>query len=435
MRPGRLGSVRACDALTSALSHFPLTDALDLFTISTAIGLFPGPAAVLFSKSEVFMRFSTRILLVFTLLLAAGRAAGDAVDHYELGTAAMRASGQSIYPAGVTDPALANPPGPPPDRAIPMPPSPGLPDPASTGLFQGTSPAGTTPAGSPAWPIDGPASSFNPSPGLPGVAGGAWSMPADMSPSVNSQAVVPRIVPPPPASWYTRVDYYRWNEKVGGVNYVNEDGALCTLGYSRQIGMERFRAELFGGDVHYVSYDPSGAADMASNTGYLGLRGEYEIVLTPAVFEGHVALMGGLGTRFWIRDLHDGSDAQGDQVFGYQETWWTIYPYLGLETHLPVGADMDWYSESRIGTTALTYQFATTGSVLSDGQGDLWFTQRPLWPKPGVFANLEIGLRGPRFFLAARAEVMSWAQSSMVQGAFQPDSVLFTAGGRFGFMF
>ena len=80
------------------------------------------------------------------------------------------------------------------------------------------------------------------------------------------------------------------------------------------------------------------------------------------------------------------------------------------------------YSESRIGTTALTYQFAS-------------INERPLWPKAGVFANTEIGLRGPRFFIAARAEVMTWAQSSVVEDSYQPNSVMFTAGGRLGFMF
>jgi hypothetical protein len=159
------------------------------------------------------------------------------------------------------------------------------------------------------------------------------------------------------------------------------------------------------------------------------------MVLAPAVWQGRVALLAGLGTRFWIRDLHDGTDNQGNDVLGYQETWWTIYPYLGLETHLPTGDGMQWYSESRVGTTALTYQFATTGTVISDGQGDLWFVQRPLWPKPGVLANLEVGLRGPRFFAAARAELMTWSPSSVVQDANQPNSVMFTAGGRFGFMF
>ena len=50
-------------------------------------------------------------------------------------------------------------------------------------------------------------------------------------------------------------------------------------------------------------------------------------------------------------------------------------------------------------------------------------------------ANLEIGLRGPRFFIATRAEVMSWSPSSVVQDAYQPNSVMFTVGERLGFMF
>ena len=184
------------------------------------------------------------------------------------------------------------------------------------------------------------------------------------------RAAVPEAGPPAKPVGTRRVEYFHWNERIGGTDFVNEDGALFTLGYSRQIGIERFRAELFGGDVHYDGYDQTGTATMASNTGYLGLRGEYEMVLAPAAWEGRVAFLAGLGTRFWIRDLHDGSDDQGNPVFGYQETWWTIYPYLGLETHLPLGDDMDWYSESRIGTTALTYQFATTGSVPRSGGSD-----------------------------------------------------------------
>ena len=109
-------------------------------------------------------------------------------------------------------------------------------------------------------------------------------------------------------------------------------------------------------------------------------------------------------------------------VWGYQETWWTMYPYLGLETHRRLSDDLDFYSESRIGTTALTYQFAS-------------INDRPLWPKAGVFANMEIGLRGPRFFIAGRAEVMTWSPSSVVQDSYQPNSVMYTAGGRLGFMF
>ena len=113
---------------------------------------------------------------------------------------------------------------------------------------------------------------------------GAWSSPAAVQTQVYpSAAAVPAAEKPAQASWYTRVEYFHWNERIGGTDFVNEDGALFTLGYSRQIGIERFRAELFGGDVHYQGYDQYqatiGIDTMASNTGYLGLRGEYEMVL------------------------------------------------------------------------------------------------------------------------------------------------------------
>ena len=354
------------------------------------------------------MNFSMRILPGLALLLAAAAAAGQTVDHYELAPSVMRANGQSIYPAGVSDPSLANPPGPPPESAIPTPPAAGL-------------PAAATPTVSPVWSPSGPADhgymvpATNPPPAIAAV-------PTQVYPSA---AAGPQIGPLTQSSWYARLEYFHWNERISGSDFVNESGALTTVGYQRQIGIERFRAELFGGTVHYEGGDQtdSGAViPMSSNTGYLGVRGEYEMVLAPAAWEGRFAFLAGLGTRFWIRDLHDGSDDQGNPVDGYQESWWTIYPYLGVETHWRLANEMELYSESRIGATAMTYQFAS-------------INYRPLWPQPGIFANMEIGLRGPRFFLAGRVEVMSWSPSSVVEDSYQPNSVMFTAGGRVGFTF
>jgi len=371
------------------------------------------------------MGFSTRIFLGLAFLLAVVPVMADSVDHYELAPSVMRRNGQPIYPPGASDPSLANPPGPPPESAIPMPSAPGLP--------VGTMPMGTTPMGSPVWSPNGPASPSNSAPGATNA--GAWSFPTAAQTQVYSPATAaPVIEKLAQSSWYTRVEYFHWNERIGSVNFVNENGAIFTLGYSRQIGIERFRAELFGGDMHYNSYDDTGLENMASNTGYLGLRGEYEMVLSPAAWEGRVAFLLGLGSRFWIRDLHDGADNQGNPVCGYQETWWTMYPYLGMETHQRLGAELDFYSESRIGMTALTYEFASTTSVVQD-LTDPFIAERPLWPKLGVFANVEIGLRGPRFFVAGRAEVMSWGESAWGLYSYQPQSLMVTAGGRLGFMF
>ena len=379
------------------------------------------------------MALFARILPGLALLLAATAAAGDGVDHYDLAPSVMRAYGRSVYPDGVNDPAKANPPGPPPDSAVPPPAPYGTP--SSGSMTAAGSPVGAGPASSPIWSPGGPANTGPPPPGGVGVGGFPAAAPTQVSPSAP---VVTEIEKMALCSWYTRVDYFHWNERTGGSDFVNENGTLFTLGYTRQIGIERFRAELFGGDVHYQGFDQTDTTliPLTSNTGYLGLRGEYEMVLAPAVWDGRFALLLGVGSRFWIRDLHDGTDDQGNPVSGYQETWWTIYPYLGLETHRHLSDELDLYSESRIGTTALTYQFATTAYGWADPTTQsVFIAQRPLWPRPGVFANVEIGLRGPRFFIAGRAEVMSWAQSSDVQGSDQPNSVMFTAGGRLGFMF
>jgi hypothetical protein len=109
-------------------------------------------------------------------------------------------------------------------------------------------------------------------------------------------------------------------------------------------------------------------------------------------------------------------------VFGYQEDWWTFYPYLGIESCDKLSNGLEFYAESRVGANVLTYEFASIGD-------------RPMWPTPGLVANVEVGLRGARFYAAARAEVMRWEDSPVVQDSYQPRSTMYTVGGRFGVMF
>jgi hypothetical protein len=364
------------------------------------------------------MRIRNSCLLAAVLGAAALPAAAQTVDHYDMSRVGYRSSdGQAAYPAGVSDPSGWNPSAPPMASAVPTPP---LPD----------TPLRSVPTGPGApWPPGSPQGNAVVAPsyagGVPayGPGGPSFASPAQVYPPPASTLV---LAPPPAASWYTRVDYFHWNEKVGGADFVNESGSLFTLGYQRQFGFERIRAELFGGEVHYDGYgqfDGGGIEEtLPSNTGYLGLRGEYEMVWQPAMWQGRVAFMAGLGSRFWIRDLHDGTTEEGTPIYGYEETWWTFYPYLGAETHSPLREGLDFYTESRVGATLLTYDYATIGD-------------RPLWPKPGVVANVEIGLRWTHFFAAFRGEVMRWEDSSVVQDAYQPRATMYTAGGRLGFMF
>lgn len=248
---------------------------------------------------------------------------------------------------------------------------------------------------------------------------------ASIGPGTAAPVLAERLVE---STWYTRVDYSHWNERSNGADFVNEDGALVTLGYVRRIAAERFRAELFGGNMHYAGcgqfFDDAGqlwSEPLSSRTGYLGVRGEYDLLLEPESWPA-VSFVAGIGTRFWVRDLKDGITDFGTPVTGYQETWWTIYPYLGIERRRVLRDGAEFYGAGRIGFTAVTYQHVSLGDVA-------------LYPKPGIMGQLEGGLRGRSLFLAAFFEAMTWGESAVVRDTLQPASRLFTVGLKTGFSF
>jgi hypothetical protein len=226
------------------------------------------------------------------------------------------------------------------------------------------------------------------------------------------------------SSWYTRIDYFHWNERIEGEDFVNEYGTLLALGYQRRYGHERYRVELFGGTMNYVGAVQGGGLDgvpLRGDTGYLGLRGEYDYLFEPSWWSNTNIFLG-IGARFWVRDLKDSYTDEGDLVSGYLESWWTIYPYLGLETHRTLANGAVFYVSGRLGFTAMTYEHATWGDV-------------SLYPKAGMIGQTELGVRGKRFFLAGSLEVLSWAKSNVARDAYQPASQLLTAGLRTGVVF
>jgi len=244
-------------------------------------------------------------------------------------------------------------------------------------------------------------------------------------PAVGSTATAPALAERlTESTWYTRIDYFHWNERLDGADFVNEDGPLVTLGYTRRVGPERFRIELFGGDVNYdgaAQFDDGTLDPLSSKTGYLGTRAEYDLLLEPD-WPSRLSFLVGVGTRFWFRDLRDGVSQAGYAVSGYQETWWTIYPYLGLETRRDPQGGPEFFYSGRIGATAVTYEHATYGDAV-------------LRPKPDLTGQLEGGLRSRHLHLSAFFEGMAWRQSSMARGALQPRSQMYTIGLKTGFTF
>ena len=230
-----------------------------------------------------------------------------------------------------------------------------------------------------------------------------------------SVSVAPAVRPaswgPAPAdrfnesAWYTRQEYFHWNERFDGADFVNERGWQMTLGYQKRLGIERFRGELFGGTMDYdggVQFFDGSTEPLAGKTGYIGLRGEYDLLIEPDSFP-HTTFVLGIGSRFWFRDLQDSFSESGVPVTGYQETWWTIYPYLGLETRRSPSGETEFYSSGRLGSTAFTYEHETWGDAV-------------LHPQFGLTGQLEAGVRGENFFCAAVSEFFTWRQSPVPRG-------------------
>ena len=239
---------------------------------------------------------------------------------------------------------------------------------------------------------------------------------------VPAPASIERLIE---SSWYFRQEAFYWNERSDGTTFVNERGPLSTLGYVHRCGIERFRFEVFGGSMDYDggaqgdgTYEPY---HQSFGTNYLGVRGEYDLLIEPASWSRMRAIIG-VGTRFWIRDLHDSVTPSGDWVDGYQEDWWSFYPYVGLETKESDEPGPKLFGSARFGLTPLTYQYVS-------------YFDTALYPKCGVTAQAELGVRFQKFAVSAYLEVMTWGESAVVRDIDQPDSRMFTFGGKLSYTF
>ena len=115
---------------------------------------------------------------------------------------------------------------------------------------------------------------------------------------------------------------------------------------------------------------------------YLGCRGEYDLLIEPTAWS-NLRFVLGVGNRFWVRDLQD-TVTPDLFVSGYQEFWWTFYPYIGLETKTSDDPGLQFVGSLRAGFTPLNFQYATLtdpdyprgGSVVYPRCG---FTARAVW--------------------------------------------------------
>jgi hypothetical protein len=286
-----------------------------------------------------------------------------------------------------------------------------------------------------AWPP--PSTSTGQPPQFNASPGPAAGQPAPNAPAFDvgrTSWIAPAGSPAPPvvaaaaassdnsheSSWYYRLDTFHWNERSNGADFVNEYGPISTVGYVHRSGVERYRFELFGGTVAYdgalLSWDgqPSEPYHQSFGTNYLGGRTEYDLLVEPTAWS-KARLVLGVGTRFWMRDL----------LGSYQEFWWTLYPYVGLETKDSNEPGPQFFGSVRAGITPLTFQFCP----------DFFGEASVVYPRCGVTGQMELGVRFQKFSASAFLEAFTWGQSADVDGSNQPASRMLTIGGKLGYTF
>lgn len=134
---------------------------------------------------------------------------------------------------------------------------------------------------------------------------------------------------------YGQVQSFTWKEFDGGERLLKESGPLYAIGYRGDYQFVNMltlspRAEVFGGEVDYdgQACNPlSGVCfPVDTDTNYLGYKTEVDIGLRFMVHESvFFEPFGGLGYRWWRRDIENTSDA-----LGTTEIWRIFYWRLGL---------------------------------------------------------------------------------------------------------
>ena len=224
--------------------------------------------------------------------------------------------------------------------------------------------------------------------------------------------------------WFAQVDYFLWREtvEIEGTRYklLDETGPMFSVGYHAHTPRKRYRIAIFGGSPAYdgatMDYEP-----LSSQTDYIGVVGEYDF-RWPLFGSPRYGFFAGIGTRLWSRNLQNSFTDSGRLAIGYKETWWTIYPRVGLDSMRQFSNGVQLYSSGSIGYTAYTVE-------------NIELFDETLHPEGDFYTRAEIGLRYQRLFLSLMVERFRWNKSDDKRGFYQPRSTMISAGMFLGYHF
>ena len=221
---------------------------------------------------------------------------------------------------------------------------------------------------------------------------------------------------------YISAQHFTWQEHYGGRRILTERGALLSTGIVlgavvRSSFTLRAKGELFGGEIGYSGETQApNSTPISTDVSYFGVRQEldlgYRVERAALRFEP----FGGVGHRWWLRELQDTTTAAGEPVSGYTESWQTVYGRLGARGRLLLPRGLKVVAEA-----GAKYPFYTGNSVDFSNSGVTTFRPGARW---SGFAETAVSYRNMRLALIYEGFRFSQSPEKQVQtrNYFQPDS-------------
>ncbi|MBU5614392.1 hypothetical protein [Geomonas azotofigens] len=233
---------------------------------------------------------------------------------------------------------------------------------------------------------------------------------------------------------YFSTQYFTWQERINGRRLLKEEGPLFSVG--ARVGSVtdasltlRGKGELFGAEVGYrgetQAPDP---APVRTHVTYLGANAEVDVGYRLRSAALVVEPFGGLGYRYWLRDLQDSSTPDGTPVSGYTEAWTMGYGRVGARAATTAaGVKMTACGGAK-------YPFYVGNTVDFAGSGETTFRPKGRW---SGFAEAGASYRSLSLNLYYEGFRFHQSDLKMVQGTayFQPDSSSDIFGMRLGWTF
>ncbi len=230
---------------------------------------------------------------------------------------------------------------------------------------------------------------------------------------------------------YGLIEQFQWKEFVDGNEILEEKGPLFGAGGSldavlrKQLHLEA-NAEFFLGQVDYDGHNQAGVP-AKTDVDYTGIQMEGDLAYHKALAPTFtIKPYGGVGGRFWKRNIKSGHDELGGELQGYEENWTTLYLRAGLAGIIQPQNNMQFF-----GKFSLRMPFYNQNKI------DLFGSDIEVEPGLKMSLSVEAGINYKQLTASVFYDDYNFSESDKVGTLelFQPESEAKIFGAKAGITF